>query len=373
MDYNKPDVRQIKEEILVMLKQESAAYVCGNYLGVPVPPSPQKRLQDQTATEIRTVQNANSPRSVRHQHLHEKTMTPFKQRQEPAEFFAPKNRAAIVQYCYRVCDFCGYPREVAQIGINYFDRFLDTNRGWKWLDCTHQTQQGTFINLIFMTALYIAIKIHGPEALSVNVFADLSRGKFTYQQIQYMERAMLHALDWRVNPPTGMAFARHLVNLIPPDLVTPLQKEEIFELTRLQIEMTVADYSFVTTRASTTAICCLNIALQSLSLNDKKIISPKVANQVADIFANAIPNFDLHSAKVQEIQDRICLGIANNYFHMNEDDLYQDNEIAWRIKSHAKDLFTENEDDDDTFFRYSVSSSESPRDFSTILETCLNC
>ena len=246
----------------------------------------------------------------------------------------------MVRYGYRVADFCECPREVVAIATNYIDRFWG-GTGGGWLVGITDTERGTLINLVFMTALYTAMKVHAPQAMSASVVALLSRGTFCCEQVERMERVLVAALEWRLNPPTALTFVRHFLDLVPAALLDEATYDGLYELARMQIEMAVTDASFLTTRASTLAFSAVTIALQSMCLHttlqvDTVMLTATVAEQIAHAMAHAMtmatPDWDGASPALQEVQNRLCLGIASMYFHEDQ-----------------QDLVAENEDDDDIY------------------------
>ena len=160
--------------------------------------------------------------------------------------------------------------------------------------------------------------------IGVEIIADLSRGKFTEAQVEMMELIVCYGLEWRLNPPTTLSFARSFLELIPNTLLDDtIAKEEIYDLARLQLELLVADYNFVTTRSSTLAFCCIYNCMKSQPPFDDKASFQKAV----DIIASAIPQFDRHSAKVQDLQDNICNSLAHLFLHAADaasDDLDDD-------------------------------------------------
>jgi len=110
---------------------------------------------------------------------------------------------------------------------------------------------GRTYQLAAMSALYLAVKLHGeqPEEdeeellamshsdstsslsaaaadggtkkrkkrrrLRLTSFVELSRGQFGPEDIASMEERMLRVLRWRVNPPTPMMFVSYLLRLFP--------------------------------------------------------------------------------------------------------------------------------------------------------------
>ena len=155
--------------------------------------------------------------------------------------------------------------------------------------------------------------MHAPEAIAIEIFAELSRGKFTVDQIAYMEFLICFGLDWHLNPPTAMEFVRNFMKLVPH-----LGKEileEISDLARLQTEMALSKYSLITVPASIIAYCAIDVALESL--NENNSIGDKTVQDVLRTIAHAIPHFDTTSEQVVHTQAKLCQGIAQSFLHLD--------------------------------------------------------
>jgi hypothetical protein len=167
-------------------------------------------------------------------------------------------RRTMAEWCYSVVDFCRYDREVVSIAMSYLDRFLCTNVGQAVLF------DRTEFQLTVMTCLYTAIKLFEPLAISPATFAALSHGSYTAHQIEDMEKIMLKALDWRMNPPTAVAFLYHFMKLLPGEMMKLTLRETVYELASIQIELSVCEHEFVTVKPSVIAFSALLNAVESV-------------------------------------------------------------------------------------------------------------
>ena len=114
-----PDDRcQARDKIRAMRKQERKAYTCKDYL---------KKYQGE---EIIIEKRRHSPKSV----SSPKSSSEGSLSHRCPSIFTSNDRKNIVQYSYRVADFCSIPREVVSISMNYFDRFMETESCRAWLD-----------------------------------------------------------------------------------------------------------------------------------------------------------------------------------------------------------------------------------------------
>ena len=136
------------------------------------------------------------------------------------------------------------------------------------------TQQGhcalfnsSDFQLAAMTSLYTAVKIHEPEVMSARLVSTLSRGAHTEAEVEDMESRILQAVKWRVNPPTSLSFVRCFLDLLPLELFGESLKSTLYEVSKYQSELVVADYSLVTVPASSIAYASIVNALESVCLD----------------------------------------------------------------------------------------------------------
>lgn len=199
-------------------------------------------------------------------------------------------RFKMAEWCYQVVDFCKFNRETVNIAMSYLDRFLCTEVGREALADRRVFQ------LAAMTCLYTAVKIHEPEAMEPKTVAGLSRGAYTADQVEAMERSILEALDWRMNPPTAMAFLQHFFELVSHRFLTPAVRETVLDLAKFQIELAVSEYSFATLNPSTIAFSSLMNAVESIDEN--------MAHNLRQILAKSA-SIDCDSLLVQQTQTRL--------------------------------------------------------------------
>ena len=172
-------------------------------------------------------------------------------------------RTKMAAWCLQVVDFCKLSRDSVEIAMNFLDRYL--------LFDSSALNSRVIFQLASMTCLYMAIKIHEPEAMDLLAISTLSRGTYSVNDVQAMELNILNALQWRVNPPTSTAFAHQLLNLLPDDLLASKQREAVSHITDMHLELAVADYDLITVKASTRAFCSLLNAVEIISLDPKAI------------------------------------------------------------------------------------------------------
>jgi Cyclin, N-terminal domain len=208
-------------------------------------------------------------------------------------------RSRMVEWCYQIVDFCKFKRETVSVSMSYLDRFLASPAGLEILLDRSKFQ------LAAMTALYTAIKIHEPEAMDPGLIASLSRGAYNKEQVEAMECAMLSAIQWRVNPPTALAFCHQYLNLIPTTLIHQDAREAILDLAKYQTELAVSDYTLcVASPSSSVAFAALLNALESMGME-------------ADLFLkiesglSRAARINLQSAAIRDIRIRLYESITN--------------------------------------------------------------
>jgi hypothetical protein len=174
-------------------------------------------------------------------------------------------RNTVVAWCLQVVAFFKFSRETAEIAMSFLDRFLATAEGATARNDRHEYK------LVSMVALYTAIKINEPRAIDPQMVSRLSHGAFSPRDIEAMEKLLLHALRWRVNPPTAMAFVYRLMTFIPDEALDKDSRQVAHDLARLQTELAVGKSKLFTVKASTVAYSALVNSLESLGLDDKVV------------------------------------------------------------------------------------------------------
>jgi hypothetical protein len=176
-------------------------------------------------------------------------------------------RRKICEWAFVVTDHYGFDREVVSIALNYLDRVI-----------AHTTETSKArvprkeFQLVAVTSLYLAIKLHGetdgvegaPRKLRIEAYVELSRGMFTIETLETMERVILSNLEWNVNPPTTVCFVASLLRLLPASWDSqPIHASvasSIFEMARYLTELSVCEstfsFQFKSSEISYSAILC---------------------------------------------------------------------------------------------------------------------
>jgi hypothetical protein len=181
-------------------------------------------------------------------------------------------RFKMAEWKHQVVDFCKFQRETVAISMSYLDRFLASPSG------NEARNNRKIFQLAAMASLYTAIKVNEPEAVDPKTIAGLSRGAHNKEEVETMERQIIGAIDWRLHPPTALAFC-HCFFALLPDMETD-KRETVLKLATFQTEVAVSDYFFVGINPSTIAFAAIVNAFQSLNNKDDIKALQKLATTV---------------------------------------------------------------------------------------------
>ena len=180
------------------------------------------------------------------------------------------------------------------ITLFYFDRYC----------AFHTNLDEALYQLVAMTSLYLAVKIHSPRKISVASMVSytplqhraihtmvlifivlhdqvtLSRGHFRMDQVLKMEACIIKTLSWHLNPPTATLCLNTLEPLIDglsdhADLTFNLK-----EHARYLVELSVCDDFFIRMRPSSIAYGALIMATHTL--NAPRSVQHKIVSYCLD-------------------------------------------------------------------------------------------
>mmetsp|Transcript_20565 Transcript_20565/g.47527 ORF Transcript_20565/g.47527 Transcript_20565/m.47527 type:complete len:295 (+) Transcript_20565:100-984(+) len=171
-----------------------------------------------------------------------------------------ERRCKMVDWCYVVVDYCKFGRESVAITMSLLDCFLATKEAKEAL------QNPVVYQLAAMACLYIAVKVHEPEAMDPKLVSEISKGTYTEDEIVDMESTILGAIGFRVTPPTPLAFAHHFCALVPGDA----PKTDLLDLARLQTELAVYDPTLIFVDASAIALAAIANAMKRFGVYGRK-------------------------------------------------------------------------------------------------------
>lgn len=170
---NNNNMVDLLERLEVLLQVEDVSYRTIDYLS----PSHQQYLHQQQQQQQ---QDERNPNSLDLQSTFKATVASSSSSSSSQSGINEVWREKICEWSYQVIDHFDFSREVVSVSIHYLDRFLATTPVNKKL-----------FQLVAMTALYLAIKIHEPANLTMKSMIELSRGYFSPAQMAEMEMAIL--------------------------------------------------------------------------------------------------------------------------------------------------------------------------------------
>jgi len=145
----------------------------------------------------------------------------------------------VCEWWYQITDHYNFDREVVYVALNYFIRYSRV-----LMEQSNDSITTDMQKKIAIASLYVAIKVHstGEEDVVDARTRALSRLLFGYSEprdILDMEKDMLQALDWRLNPPTMHQFAYSYSQLHPLCKTDTQLTDYLFEMTRYQVELAI--------------------------------------------------------------------------------------------------------------------------------------
>ena len=165
------------------------------------------------------------------------------------------DRMALVDWCYGVVDHCQYSRETVASAMDMVDRFLSTPSN---STADKALRSPDLLQLLVVTALYVAIKLNERVVMSSALFAEITRYVYTVEEIEDMERTLLSGLSWRCCAPTASQIGHSILSLILPHVdVSDASWGYLMDEMIYQIEYAVRDCYFCTQRASTIALAAI--------------------------------------------------------------------------------------------------------------------
>ena len=160
-------------------------------------------------------------------------------------------RLFMVEWCHTVADFCKFSPDTIAIAVNNMDRYLAKR--------PHVLDDKRQFQLVVMTCLYTAVKLNELEVLDTYTVSRLSKGVYSEEEIEEAEIEIIATLRWRLNPPTAMAFAVNYLKLLPTH-----PSKRAWEIVKAQVDLAVADASFLGTNNSCIGLAAVSNALSLL-------------------------------------------------------------------------------------------------------------
>lgn len=161
-------------------------------------------------------------------------------------------RRRMIVWNYSIATTCKYEKETVEMAVSIVDRFVAVQ--------TELLTQAHRYQVACMASLYIAAKIQEPQCLAPDQMETLSGGRLRAYNIEDMEREILTAIQWRVNPPTATAFCRTFLDLVPSSMVP--DRQTVLDIVESHIQVAIVDEYFLSVDASSLGFASLMNALQ---------------------------------------------------------------------------------------------------------------
>lgn len=235
-------------------------------------------------------------------------------------------REQIVEWSFRVVDYFRIDREVVVFSLSLLDRFLAICR------CDRST-----FKLAATTTLHLAVKLLHPCKLGeLGILSDLSRGEFDMSDVALMESHILDSLNWKMHPPTSIAFATLLLDFFFGSQnidMSPTDVDDLYDISSFFTELAVCDYHFVGLTPSMVAIASIVNALEGMFGPDNKV-SSRILETATKLNIYQHQDLSRTSHRLWELYERSeeC-ALHNNFDPMDEEKKVPDNTSA------AADIF----------------------------------
>ena len=210
-------------------------------------------------------------------------------------------RQKMANWCYSVVDYCGFSRDTVAVAMSYLDRYLTAQTSNTIIQDRKQFQ------LVAMTCLYTAVKVHESEAMEPQLVASMSNGMYTPEQIVQTESSILFALQFRMNPPTSLSFVRQFMALLD-GVMDDRERRASIELAKFQCELAVNDYELCAqVPASSVAFAALANALHCTNS-----CSHQIQHNYLNTLAKIADVDIINSAQVINVQERLCRAVEQS-------------------------------------------------------------
>ena len=198
-------------------------------------------------------------------------------------------RGKMCQWSYRICDHFGTNREIVSFAFSFLDRFIDQ----------YNCDRAGF-KLAAMTSMYIAAKMMNVKILQIGSLVEMCHGEFQAHQFLQMERIILSALEFRMNPPTIQGFIEQLCVFLPT--MDEKIASDVFSRAIFYAELSTYDYRFAPQSNCHIAIGCILNAIFDC-YDDKQIAEIVQATFLTTACTKFGDHLDL--CAMQEIQERL--------------------------------------------------------------------
>ena len=239
-------------------------------------------------------------------------------------------RSQMAEWCYNLAETCEYEEETVEIAMSMVDRYVAADPSI--------TDSPSGFQIAVMTCMYTASKTSETLCLTPEQMGCLSEEKFTEADMEQAERILLAALQWRVNPPTAILFARTLVELVPLLIEEENAAEEIVYLCQEQIKMAVLDPEFLPIKASSIGFGALMNAIQI-------VLGEDTLSYYYKLFCNSLglnkAAYKQRSKKIRSKLSDLALGVVYHDSDYDDEEQEDEEDTLWDVSKTPQALHPE--------------------------------
>jgi len=251
------------------------------------------------------------------------------------------DRRTMCNWSYDIVDACQIDREVAVIGMNYFDRYMSLSTTAaaaaasrhcsstiSSTSCPRVPTTRKAFQLTYITCLIIALKCRGGLQVDSDfVSTTICQGIYQPSEIINMEIEILKVLGWKLNNGSVHDYINGMLELLPPPTTTTdgsvgdddISREKMkaeLKCSAVQIvEKQMLDYTMVyNTSPSVMAYAALLVALSSSSTlssrnrrRERRLLNPQDRRRWLDNI-NIVLGIKSTDCNVQCIYDTMMMG-----------------------------------------------------------------
>jgi hypothetical protein len=162
-------------------------------------------------------------------------------------------RRQMADWCLDMAAYLDHQIETVEVTLSILDRAVAADPS--------MIEDPELYQTACAASLLIAAKLHERPQLNIEDVARLCLFRFSKVSIQRMESHILFTIQWRVNPPTAVSFATHLLGMLDMGVS---RKEAILQAVTKQIEKALVEEYFLTVKTSTLALAAVMNGLQQV-------------------------------------------------------------------------------------------------------------
>ena len=130
--------------------------------------------------------------------------------------------------------------------VNAMDRYLSQHAVSK-----------VALQLLALVSLRVASKMHETQPMTMEETVHMAKFQFSKNQIHQMEKDLLHAIGWHLNPPTAYSIAMRLLCLLENDFE---KRRALHSDVLVILKQTMEEHTFSKFRPSTVALAAVEMS-----------------------------------------------------------------------------------------------------------------